>query len=771
MRSFIRRLMSLGPGRGAFVVVMLVLAAFSGHPGGGVMSGALDRAMFDAMAQVVAKPSTGQVVVVNIDNATARALGMPNLPDYSARFFARVSEAGSVVLDLPLTPGIDYSSLEAGMRAYPRTLLIAPSTLSDATGGFALPLLPRLAALAAARSQRVITIGHYGVVTGFIPYRDAPGSRLTHVAIDAPRVAGIAPKLPVDDYMQPYAFSINDERTRAVMTMLPRRMNLPQYAYLDVVQGKVPASAFAGKVVFVGHQAWLGEGTFQTSSLDTHAVSRAQLDALLTDAVAVGNLVREAPSSVEVPIYLALAAGIVLICLFMQGRAMHLAAIGWGVLLFAVPLAMLAFHIWLPLGLLPFVCLLIYGFFAWDRHSRTLALLRRELTAWRAIAASIRPAGAAAAPAMAPAASAADELAGIQATLRQVRGWQKLYVDMINQLPYPVFLAMDGKVAVWNAKAAALIHGDTAAPDALAHVEQLVADSVRMGSDITREIDWGGRAHMLLCEPLSTASAAPGEPSQATHLICLVDIADVKALVSHDKRMLRHVAHDLRSPLTAILSLIDRRDAMDGGTPVTQSDRAFLQDLRQQAAYSLRIAKDFMQLSRAERLDRAEFEPVALATVVGEAIDQIWLAAEQKQIDVREADTTIEDTLVDGNADMLMRAVVNVIDNAIKYSPSGTRITVSIDAPGDGRLALRVSDQGIGMTDDTVQRLFEPFFQAERKGDASGGVGLGLPFVKAVVERHGGTIEVTSEPGRGTVFAIVLPRAVSRPAELGEALA
>ncbi len=109
---------------------------------------------------------------------------------------------------------------------------------------------------------------------------------------------------------------------------------------------------------------------------------------------------------------------------------------------------------------------------------------------------------------------------------------------------------------------------------------------------------------------------------------------------------------------------------------------------------------------------------------------------------------------------MLMRAVVNVVDNAIKYSPAGTTVALTVDVGADGALVLSVIDEGIGMTDETVRRLFEPFFQAERKPDGSGGVGLGLPFVKAVIERHGGTVDVRSAPGRGTAFALILPRAL-----------
>ncbi|MPV70233.1 ATP-binding protein [Burkholderia sp. BE17] len=764
MRALIFRLISIGPWRGLVVLVMLALAAFSGHPGSGVVSGALDRVLFDTMARVVAHPSTRQVVVVNLDEGAVARMGPHSMGGCLAKLLGALGKARSVTLDLAMLPGLDYSSLQAGMRACPRTVLVEPNTAVDTAGcpGVLLPLA--LSSMAAACSQRIITTGHYGVVSGFVPYSVLAGTRYAHVALDALRVAGIEPPLPVAEFVRPYAQSIRGARTEAVMTMLPTSMHLTQYSYSDVLQQRVPKDAFDGKVVFVGNQAWGGEGMFQISSLNSLEVTRSQLDALIADAVASGNLAREASFAVALPIYLALALGVVLICVLVPGRALHLAVLAWGVLIFAVPLVMLVFHIWLPLGLLPVVCLMIYGFFAWERHARILSMLRGELHEWWAIAAALHSPEHAAEVA-APACSS-GELANIKAALLQVRSWQKLYVDVINQLPYPVFLAMDGHVAVWNAKAAALTGMDAADQPAASRlpfvqVERLVAESVRTGGDISREIEWEGRVHMLRCAVLSSgpdSEITPGGTTQTAHLVCVIDFGGVKELFSHDERMLRHIAHDLRSPLTAILSLIDRQGASAGDDSLAQSDGAFLSDLRRQASYSLRIAKDFMQLSRAERLGRVDFEPVALSEVAEEAIDQNWLAAEQKGVVLCEPVVLVEDTLVAGNADMLMRAVVNVVDNAIKYSSSGAVVSLAIGEADDGELVLSVTDDGIGMTDETVRRLFEPFFQAEPKADGSAGVGLGLPFVKAVIERHGGRAVVRSTLGGGTVIALILPR-------------
>jgi signal transduction histidine kinase len=236
-----------------------------------------------------------------------------------------------------------------------------------------------------------------------------------------------------------------------------------------------------------------------------------------------------------------------------------------------------------------------------------------------------------------------------------------------------------------------------------------------------------------------------------------VDIAGIKQSVMHDKQALRHIAHDLRSPLSTILQLIEER--AEGPRTHAPQEHAFLDDLRRQADYSLRVAKDFLQLSRAEQIQRETFAPVALLDIATEAVDQLWPAAENKSIELIGPECELDDTLILANADMLIRALINVIDNALKYSSPATAITVRLVADGEARIGLHVIDQGIGITEENVPRLFDPFFQVEGKADGHMGVGLGLPFVKTVIERHGGSIIVSSKLGQGTDMHIALPRA------------
>ncbi|AJY40172.1 histidine kinase [Burkholderia thailandensis] len=767
VRKLLNFFAALGSGPIAFMFAMFALALLGSYPAGGVVSGTLDRVLFDLMARMVAHKPTGDIVVVNIDEPTLTALGARNLPAYSKALLDRMGRARSIVLDLPLAPGLDYGSLERGMQDHPQVILVRPSNATDVSGNPVLPLPRALADHAAAISQRDVTIGHYGVVTGFVPYIRTASGTISHIALDALRVARIEAPVPFEDYLEPYAPSVDAQRVQAVSIVMPPIEATRQYSYLDVVQGRIPGDAFAGKIVFVGHEAWLGEGTYQTSSLHSEAISRVQLDALITEAVASGSLTRKIAYPAEVAIQFVITIGIALICFVVPGRAMHLAALAWVLLIFAIALGLLLFHVWLPIGFLPVVCIVIYGFFASVRHHRTLMLLRREVSELNTVLASIQSSDVTKLTSI-PALAAHGELRHIESMIHEIRLWQRTYVSMIDRLPYPVFLELEGRLAVRNDKANNLLLPDASdAADCslkkrtapLNMLKQKIDAALHAAPGTPREIVWRSREYVLLCEPLAEAADQHGQTNAwpASQLISLIDLADAKNYVAYDKEMLRHVAHDLRSPLTTILMLIERRSAETAVADATQHDHEFLRNLRRYADYSLRIAKEFMQLARAERLEKDTFVPIAPADIVRDAIDQVWFAAERKAIKLHGPEVSADTVLIRANPDMLVRAIVNLLDNAIKYSDHQTEIRVRIEETNDRHVALHISDQGIGMSDDTLRHLFEPFYQAERQHDIDGGVGLGLPFVRAVIQRHGGTIQVSSVLGRGTEFVIRLP--------------
>jgi CHASE2 domain-containing sensor protein len=725
-----------------FIGILLLLAAFSWHPMGASLSGAFDKVLFDTAARLFAHPSTGQVALVNIDDRTLHDYGADGVAVRVGPLLQRLHEAASITLDDTRLTDADSADTAAAVRD---------------NGSVIVPVSSPLAVDAAGRGQRHVAVGHYGVVTGFVPYLLKAQGGTSNVVLEAIRVAGIE---HVGDHphrhLRSYALSIAQARTEAVLVMFGHPSDIPQYAFADVVSDKVPADAFDRRMVFIG-DALTEDGGFRISSLNMDAVSRAQLDALMTDAVISGNMVSELPGMLAIPIYLAIALGMVLICAYVPGRWMHLAALGWFAGMSLFPMVLLALlHRWLGLGLLPLVCVFIYSHFAWEGLRRTQNLLRREIDKLQAIASAVGMADVHPPMAGSLAQRGGDPVRALRQAMREIRDLQVTFVTLINQLPYPVFVVTNGEMSVWNRQASALL----VAPDALPDMRRLIAQHGHGENSRSIEVTFGGQEHMLLYVPYASVDTSPQADrtqASASFLVCLVDIAGIKQSVMHDKQALRHIAHDLRSPLSTILQLIEER--AEGPRTHAPQEHAFLDDLRRQADYSLRVAKDFLQLSRAEQIQRETFAPVALLDIATEAVDQLWPAAENKSIELIGPECELDDTLILANADMLIRALINVIDNALKYSSPATAITVRLVADGEARIGLHVIDQGIGITEENVPRLFDPFFQVEGKADGHMGVGLGLPFVKTVIERHGGSIIVSSKLGQGTDMHIALPRA------------
>ncbi|GLQ95897.1 sensor histidine kinase [Dyella mobilis] len=741
---------SLRPSRTAtarifFIGTFLLLAAFSWHPMGASMSGAFDKVLFDTAARLFAHPSTKRVAVVSIDPRDLRGLDPDELAAQNDILLKRLDRAASVTLDDGPLADVRTDAALAAVRNNGRVVVPASSALAETAAG---------------HGQHRVTVGHYGVVTGLVPHLPSAQGGTPNIVLEAIRVSGVQHASErARAAAKGYALSIAPARTDATLVMLGKPDGIPRYSYADVIGGKVAADAFEHRAVFVG-QALGDEGGFQISSLNLDAVSRVELDALMADAVISGNVASELPGLLAVPVYVALALGMVLICTRLRGHAMHWAALGWLACIAVFPALLLAMtHRWLGLGLLPLVCVCIYAYFAWERLSRTLALLNREIGQLRAIAGNVGMAGTQAP--IAPARTG-DPVREVRQAMREIRSLQITFVNLINQLPYPVFVVTKGIISVWNAQASELLTEEPRGSGnavSLPDVQHLVTRHCQGDASRSEEVLLGGRDKMLLYVPYAGIDApldAEETEARASFLVCLMDITDIKRSVMHDRQALRHIAHDLRSPLSTIMQLIEERASKP---PQTSYDQAFIDDLRRQADYSLRVAKDFLQLSRAEQIHRDTLSPATLLDIATEAIDQLWPAAESKAIDLIGPQCALENTLIAANANMLIRALVNVIDNALKYSPSHTSITVRIEAKDDRHLSLHVIDQGIGIAQEDLTRLFDPFFQVAGKADGEMGVGLGLPFVKAVIDRHGGEIGVSSHPGRGTDVCIVLPAA------------
>jgi two-component system phosphate regulon sensor histidine kinase PhoR len=223
------------------------------------------------------------------------------------------------------------------------------------------------------------------------------------------------------------------------------------------------------------------------------------------------------------------------------------------------------------------------------------------------------------------------------------------------------------------------------------------------------------------------------------------------------KEFVANVSHELRTPLTAIKGYAEtlRSGALGDAAKASQ----FLSIIEKHADQLTNLVGDLLELSKLESAPGLPCRaPVDLAAVVSRAVELVGLAAKTKGHDLRvQIDPAVPP--VPGNADYLERAVTNLLDNAIKYTPPGGRITITAGRDGDCVL-IEVTDNGIGIPAEDQPRIFERFYRVDRsRSREMGGTGLGLSIVKHVAQVHRGNVEVSSSPGQGSTFRLRFPMA------------
>ena len=234
----------------------------------------------------------------------------------------------------------------------------------------------------------------------------------------------------------------------------------------------------------------------------------------------------------------------------------------------------------------------------------------------------------------------------------------------------------------------------------------------------------------------------------------IVHLADVTLLVSamrQREEALQLLSHDMRSPQAAILAILTHPDFE--GVPVAARKR-----LESQARRTLEMADSFVRLAQAESADY-RLEPIDLTHVVTDAAEAVWPLAQRSEVKVRFEPDDVEYVVL-ADRRLLTRALINLLDNAIKFSPAGETVTCRLSPGvhnGAGAVVCEIADSAGGMQQAQLAELFHRFATSRDDMSGSPGVGLGLALVHTVVTRHHGVISCDSAEGEGTVFTLTLP--------------
>jgi two-component system sensor histidine kinase SenX3 len=215
-----------------------------------------------------------------------------------------------------------------------------------------------------------------------------------------------------------------------------------------------------------------------------------------------------------------------------------------------------------------------------------------------------------------------------------------------------------------------------------------------------------------------------------------------------------NTSHELKTPVGALALLAETiEDAADDAEAV----RRFAGKMRQEAQRLTNLVQDLITLSRIQAVEPVpDPRPVELDMVVAEALDRCRMKANARGITLHSTGTRGLSVL--GDEDLLVTALRNLLENAVAYSPERTRVVVSLKKNNDGNAELSVIDQGIGIPERDLERIFERFYRVDpARSRATGGTGLGLAIVKHVMAAHNGRVTVRSVEGSGSTFTLFIP--------------
>ena len=239
--------------------------------------------------------------------------------------------------------------------------------------------------------------------------------------------------------------------------------------------------------------------------------------------------------------------------------------------------------------------------------------------------------------------------------------------------------------------------------------------------------------------------------------LVLEDVTETRRTEAVRRDFVANVGHELKTPVGA-LSLL--AEAIEGAADDPEAVQRFAARIAHEADRLGRLVRELIDLSRLQGADPLpEPKEVFVDSVVAEVVDRSRLTAEARSISVvagGERGLTVQ-----GSESQLVTALANLVENAIAYSPEGTRVAIGTRRR-EGQVEISVSDQGIGIGEADLDRIFERFYRADpARSRETGGTGLGLAIVKHIATNHGGSVDVWSVEGSGSTFTVRLPVAGS----------
>lgn len=759
-----------------WLVLTLALAVLAGALGEIRGLGRADLTLYDAAMVRLGRAAPDDIVVIAIDEDSLRRIGRwPWRRAVHATLLDRLAAANvrAIAIDLILSepdtrdPAGDQA-LARALAAHPRIVL---PVLMDVRPGMApQPLLPAPQFVASG-----VRLGHVNVET------DSDGlvrSLFLEEGVNGKTWEAFMPALAREELAAgelpgarrpPGARSVDawlrDRWMHIAFSGGPGHVRRVSYA--SVLVGEVPLEQFAGKYVLIGATAaGLGDAYPTPVTGLGRLMPGIEIHAHVLDTMLRGRAIEPASAAANAAYSILPLLAVMIGFLLLSPRialAFNLAMLA---AVMFMSFALLAWaRLWFPPCAALLALLLAYPLWSWRKLEATLRFLGEEFERLRSEPAVV-PESARSRRRSSRGDLLEQRIGAVRMAAESLRHTRRFFADSLEHLPAAVLVTgLDERVLIANRRAADCfglpLPADLCgrrAPEIVAamatdgaHIWGEARDALAIGKPgegVERELRSDAGASYLL--HIGLCFDAAGE--SVGYLAILADITPIREAERKREEVLAFLSHDLRSPQASILAAID----LNRLKPAAYPAEAILPQIAAHAQRTVDLAEQFVQLTRAESSDY-RIEPCDLVDIGREAVEEVRPQAASRSV-VLTLDLPATAPIRADRA-LLARVLVNLLNNAVKYSPEQTEVRLSVSSEGTA-LRCAVRDQGYGISEPDLARLFERFARFSNPGQPRvQGIGLGLAFVKAVIERHGSRLEVFSEVGKGSEFAFSLERA------------
>ncbi|MFO1503521.1 MAG: CHASE2 domain-containing protein [Steroidobacteraceae bacterium] len=729
-----------------------------------------DLAIYDAALPM--RPAPADVVIVAVDDASIAQLGRWPWPrDIHARLMERLTQAGAraVAFDVLFTePSAPDAATDAALataisRGPPTVLPLAVEMPSAGRPLRVLPPIDALSRVAAGTGHVHLELDRDGVGRSVFLREGQGEAKCPHLMLALLEHAPSEPRPVLEGARHPHPDGAGDVWVRDYQMLVPflgPPGHFPRLSYADVLNGHVNADALRGKLVLVGATAQgTGDAYPTPRSGNGVAMPGVEISANVLQAMREHRIVR--PVGKPLAITLALLP-IVLVALgFLRlspSQSLMLSGVAWLATLGASVFALHAGYWWPPSAALA-ALLVMYPLWSWRRLEATQKYLDEEL------ARLARERFPFALPVQRPARTVpfADVIERridiVREAVQGARDARRLFADTLKALPAATILADgEGRIVISNPAAARLFGvADDAVLEGRALDAFLAAGSgdaalsfanlsKHAPAELESELQPAGRTVLIRTVPFMGGAGV-----RAGTIIEITDISELRAAQREREDALRFLSHDMKSPASSLLGLAQLQ--RDPGRALPSEHLS--QRLELLAQRLLALVDGFVGLARAEAVDPSAFEEMDLRDALQDAIDEVWAVAQSRRIQV---DAALPEVALpmQGDRTLLARALINLLGNALKFSPEGSGVQVRCRVQRQ-EVTVEVQDSGPGVAEEARGSLFQRFARRVHRGTADpGGAGLGLAFVRVVAEKHGGRVGVKSTPAGGSIFTITL---------------